>query len=303
MKVRSPKTILVTLFLLLCLPGFIIFGLHGNNSTSANDKQEHGVYKIKLPPKSLDQYYQKQPSDFLMAMFGVLGPMGAMETHLKDGNMDKAKENFAAFKTEYYKLSKMVPEWEKHFPSEPMDNLEKALDSRDYGKIDPAIQGVGKTCADCHQEHRPEVWYKYQWKDFETIKIPDPVSGKSLGFEEYMFGLHHSFAETSTYLSEEKAGGKFDRTIAALSNLQKRVEGLNEGCKECHGKEDKRKYFTSSDVIDLLSMAGNELKKTQPNMDKVAKGVQGAGMESCYKCHLVHIPAANIHRAWGKEVK
>ena len=303
MRERSPKTILVTLFFLFCLSGFLIFGLHGYNSTYANEKHAPGVYEIKLPPKSLDQYYQKAPSDYLMAMFGVLGPMGAMETYLKDGEIDKAKEFFVAFKTEYIKLSKMVPEWTKHFPSEPMDNLEKALNSRDYQKIDPAVQGVGKTCAACHQEHRPEVWYKYSWKNVEEINIPDPVSGKQLGYEEYMFGLHHSFSEIGTYLSEEKAGGKFEKTVVALKNLQKRVEGLNESCKECHGKEDKRKYYTSSDVVDLLVKAGDELTKTQPNTENVIKVVQQAGMESCYKCHLVHIPATNIHRAWGKEVK
>ena len=71
-----------------------------------------------------------------------------------------------AFKTEYFKLSKMVPEWSKHFPSEPMDNLEKVIDSGDPVKIQPAVQGVGKTCAACHQEHLPAVWYKYHWKDF-----------------------------------------------------------------------------------------------------------------------------------------
>jgi hypothetical protein len=115
-----------------------------------------------------------------------------------------------------------------------LDILEKALDSRDYGKIDPAIRGVGKTCAECHQEHRLEVWYKYHWKDFETIKIPDPVSNKLLGFIEYMFGLHHSYSAANTYLSEEKAGGKFNKTIEALYDLQKRVEALNVGCRNVH---------------------------------------------------------------------
>jgi len=284
------------------MSGFLILGLHGYNSTSANDKHEHGVYEIKLPPKSLDQYYQKEPSDYLMAMFGILGPMGGMETHLKDGNMDKAKEYFVAFKAEYFKLSKMVPEWSDHFPSEPIENLEKALDSGDSAKIESAMPGVGRTCAKCHQEHIPEVWYKYQWKDSEKMTIADPVSGKSIGWVDYMFGLHHSFSEINTYLSEEKAGGKFGKTIAALNNLQKRVEGLNEGCKECHGKDDKRKYYTSSDILDLLSKAGDELNQTQPNIENVVKRLQGVGMESCYKCHLVHIPAATIHRAWGEEV-
>jgi hypothetical protein len=303
MKGQVPKTILKTLFFLFCTSGLLILGLHGYNSTSANDKHEHGVYEIKLPPKSLDQYYQKEPSDYLMAMFGILGPMGGMETHLKDGNMDKAKEYFVAFKSEYFKQSKMVPEWSDHYPSEPLENLEKALDSGDSVKIEAAIQSVGMTCAKCHQEHRPEVWYKYHWKDSEKMTIADPVSGKSIGWLDYMFGLHHSFSATNTYLSEEKADGKFGKTIAALNNLQKRVEGLNEGCKECHGKEDKRKYYTNSDILDLLSKAGDELNQTQPNIENVVKRLQGVGMESCYKCHVAHIPAATIQRTWRKEVK
>ena len=296
-----PKAIVVPILFLFSLAGFLIFGLPGYNSTSAHEENERRVYEIKLPPKSLDQYYQKDPSDFLMAMFGVLGPMGAMETHLKDGNLDKAKKYFAAFKAEYYKISKMVPEWSKHFPSEPMEKLEDALNSGEPMKIQSAAQGVGKTCADCHQEHLPEVWYKYHWKDFGTIKVPDPVSGKLLSFVEYMFGLHHSFSATNTYLSEEKADGKFVKTIEALTDLKYRVDALNVGCKECHGKDDKRKYFTSSDVIDQLSVAGYELETKQPNIDEVNKRLQGVGFESCHKCHLVHVPAATIHRAWGKE--
>ena len=303
MQKRTPRTILVILFVLFCMTGFLIFGLHGYNSTSANDKQKNGVYEVKLPPKSLDQYYQKEPSDWLMGMFGLVGPMGAMETHLKYGNMDKAKEYFAAFKAEYFKMSKMVPEWSDHFPSKPIENLETALDSVDSNRINLGIQDVGKTCATCHQEHLPAVWYKYHWKDFAKIKIPDPITVKLRGFVEYMFGLHHSYSATMTFLAEEKAGGKFNKTIEALFDLEKRVEALNVGCQECHGKEDKRKYYTSSDVIDLLSTARYELQKTPPNIEDANKELLIAGMESCYKCHLVHVPAANIHRAWGKEVK
>lgn len=118
-----------------------------------------------------------------------------------------------------------------------------------------------------------------------------------------MYELENSFFATNTYLSEEKAEGKFDKTKAALNNFQKMVEGLNEGCKECHGKDDKRKYYTSSDVLNLLSKVADELNETQPDIENVSKTLNRAGIESCYKCHLVHIPAANIHRAWGEEEK
>ena len=198
---------------------------------------------------------------------------------------------------QYFKISKLVPEWSEHFPAEPMENLEIALDSGDSKKINSAIQGVGKTCAECHQKHLPEVWYKYHWKDFETIKIPDPLTNKLLGFVEYMFGLHHSFSAANTYLAEEKAGGKFNKTIEALYDLEKRVEALNVGCKECHGKEDKRKYFTSPDILDLISIARYEIQKNQPNIEEVNKRLQATGMESCYKCHLVPYlqPASTVH--------
>ena len=299
MKERTYKTILQFFFFLFFLSLFLIFGIHGYNLTTANEQHEHDVYKMKLPPKSLDQYYKKEPSDYLMAMFSILGPMGGMGTHLKDGNMVKAREYFSVFKTEYVKLSKMVPEWSNHFPSEPLDNLEKALEGGASAKIAIAMDGVEKTCANCHQEHRPEVWYKYHWKDYDKITIVDPASGKSLSLEDYMHGLNSAFAATNTYLSEEKAEGKYDKTKAALNNFQQMVKGLNEGCKECHGKDDKRKYFTSSDVLNLLSKASEELSRTQPNIEYVSKTLQGAGIESCYKCHLVHIPAANVHHAWS----
>jgi hypothetical protein len=60
-------------------------------------------------------------------------------------------------------------------------------------------------------------------------------------------------------------------------------------CQECHGADD-RKYYVDGSVRAMVEDLGKAA--AEPSLEKAGKLVMGIGMESCHKCHLVHMPAA-----------
>lgn len=255
------------------------------------------IYSVELPPKSLDQYYPPQSEEplFLYAMHSIEGPLGGLMTSMMEGKVNKAQKYFESFKTEYEKVSKMVPEWINYFPTAPIEELGEAIESKDGEKIQKSMEHLGGVCSRCHEENRIAVWYKYHWKDFGQVTIEDPVTGDSISWMGYMFAISGSFSSVATYISEKR----FDEAQVALKGFNSRLEKLKTGCKSCH--EAERLYFVSSDIEELLSKAIKGLEAKEPDVGKVFGYLQMVGMESCHKCHLVHIPAATIHRAWAVE--
>jgi cytochrome c556 len=220
---------------------------------------------------------------------------------MQEGEMTKAAAAWEAFKVEYAKVAEMVPEWSDQFPQQPIDDLDQALQSGDPATIGQAMGGLGKVCGDCHHTNMPAVWYNYVYKDVEEINIDDPVGGQPLSFEDYMHGLSGMFSATDTYLKEAETSGDFTKAQEALSGFSQMLEGLKEGCKECHGQQDERRYFVDADIFGLLSQAEAELAKNQPDLAVIGQALQGVGGGSCYPCHVTHLPAAAVKHAWNPE--
>ena len=301
MKPVSIVTILILLVVLGGATAFTLPGVFRSTDTLSGQQQteaEVPTYVVKLPPKSLDQYYppQSEVPEYLFAMFELEGPFGAMGTSLADGNMENAQQYFDAFKEKYAQLSEMVPEWSEYWPSEPLDQLGEALQGTDPAAIGGAMGGVGAVCGKCHHDTRLAVWYRYHWGDLEEVTVDDPVSGETLGWEDYMFALSGSFGAVNTYLAE----GQFDKARDAIGGFQARFDGLQQGCESCH-EEGERPAFVTTEIQELLGGAAEELNQPQPDPGKIAGIMMGAGMESCYECHQVHIPAAVVQHAWAAE--
>jgi hypothetical protein len=302
MKPVSIVTILILLVVLGGATAFTLPGVFGSTDTLSGQPQteaEVPIYEVKLPPKSLDQYYppQTEVPEYLFAMFELEGPFGALGTSLADGNMENAQLYYGGLKEKYAELSEMVPEWsEEYWPSEPLDQLGEALQGTDPAAIGQAMGGVGAVCGRCHHDNRPGVWYRYRWGDFEEVTIDDPVSGETLEWEDYMFALADGFSGTGTYLAE----GRLDKAREAIAGFQARFDGLQQGCESCHG-EGERPAFLTSETKGLLAAAAAELNQEQPDPGKVNELVMEFGMESCYECHVVHQPAAVVQHTWAPE--
>lgn len=261
-----------------------------------------GTFLIVKPPKSMDQYYPDgKPSAWLAAMFAMEGPLGEVGVHLQDKDTTKAKAAFQKFKTEYSKVAKMVPEWSSYFAAKPLADLETALNGVDAAKIGAAMGTMGKVCGSCHTETQPAVWYRYGYKDIETIKITNPLTTKSEDWHAYMTSLAGTFGAVSTYMGDEAAAkAGFTKTKAAVASFKKVFLGLREGCKDCHGKTDTRKYYVSDDVVALITKVETELAKTTPDVAQIGKDLQAVGSQSCYRCHVLHIPAAAAKEEWAE---
>jgi cytochrome c556 len=248
------------------------------------EKAHEPAYIVRKPPASLDQYYppKAEGPQYLFAMFGIEGQFAGMATHIADGDLTKAQEYFKTFEAEYQKVAKMVPEWSVHYwPEKPINDLSAALESGDQQKIGAAMPGLMQACVRCHQETMTAVWARYG-KSMEQV-------------EEFMFPLMGSFAAVSTYSAE----GEFDKARKALEVFQERMDEFSESCASCHDTE--RSYYVSSDVQALLKTAADALEEETPNVEQIVGTMQNVGMESCYKCHKVHIPISNIQKAWAAE--
>ena len=114
MKPMSIVTILIVLVVLGGATAFTLPGVFRSTDTLSGQQQteaEVPTYGVKLPPKSMDQYYppQTEAPEFLFAMFELEGPFGAIGTSLADGNMENAQQYFGGLKEKYAQLSEMIP--------------------------------------------------------------------------------------------------------------------------------------------------------------------------------------------------
>lgn len=282
--------------LIVAIVGSIIF--IQQTSVKGQEKAHNPTYTFQKPPASLDQYYppKTETPQYLLAMFAMDKPLMGMMTHIADGDMAKTQEYFNAFEVEYKKLANMVPEWSLHYWSErPVNSLSAVLKRGDQEEIGAAMYDLMQVCIQCHQETMPAVWVRYR-KNIGQMSIQDPVSSQDMKVGEFMFALAGPFGAVNTYLTE----GQFDKARKSLEDFQKRMDTLSKFCDNCHTTTE-RTYYVSPDVQASLKTASEALNEEKPNVERITGAMQKVGMESCYKCHRVHIPANNIQKAWAAE--
>jgi hypothetical protein len=297
MKKRFSKLSLEIFFALFCISGILILGFHGYNSTSANDKNEHESYKMEQPPKSLDKLYPPQAEEpiLLAEMVKLALFFTSISQDALQGDWENAQVGFDNFKEQIIKLSGMIPEWKEHFRMDLVEELGRAVAQK---KV-PAIMEVSNKkvrstiCGECHDEHRVVVWYRYHWKDFGKITMDDPVLQKTLSFYDFMFELEGSLLGISTDMQQGQPGN----AQKTFKDFTARVETLKKACNECHDpNEGEKKYYISPDVMGVITDFGVEISKPSPATEKVDALFMGIGMEMCYECHQVHLPAGYIQR-------
>lgn len=237
-------------------------------------------------PQSLEQYYEKEPI-FLFNMLELAETMMGIVTNFQQKDADNAKKSFENFSQLYTKTSNMVPEWNKYFDTDAVNNLGNALDNGNPEKVFGALDKVGKTCRECHNNERVKVWAKYYWKDFRTINIntvnpQEPELPWAVAKLKY---LAPAFDGTIVNLKEKQqkdAAESWNQFNTMFSNLEKT-------CANCHTESPK--YFVGPDVKSLISRAGQQI--TAGNLDDGLKTMQQIGI-NCYKCHIIHQPAQRL---------
>lgn len=262
----------------------------GQAQEKAKPKQVKGSLKtVSAPlPGSLDTLYPptaKQPI-FLFGMLGLGTNFSGIVADLFEKGPQQAKATFDRFRTQYTEVSKLVPEWKREYPMGPVEELGKAFATEDRGKVMAAYEKVGMVCHNCHVSNMPRVQQKYHWGDFYAIKVKDPLSKEDVDFTRLMQYLDANFAGIS--LNVER--GDKEAAQRQFQGFSARFQAMKETCGNCHDSE--RKYYVDESVQASIDQMGQALNGPSVDPKVVGPLVRRIGMESCFKCHWVHVPAA-----------
>jgi hypothetical protein len=244
-------------------------------------------------PSSLDAYYPPEVPQpvYRFQMIALGNAFTGIISDFLSGDLKNAKTNLAAFKALYDETSRLVPEWRGLFPSEPLAQVEKAFQAA-AGSNDPAplIAGLDKVenaCSSCHHAYMASVHFKYHWKDFEEVMAKDPMTGKNIGFARLMQILNLGFAGSWIDFGQgqqENSGNRFREFNATFQSLK----GT---CEECHGTSE-RQYFVDKGAQAMVEAYGKSLAGGSGNAKMAEAAMMAVGNDICFKCHLVHVPAA-----------
>lgn len=233
-------------------------------------------------PSSLDQYYKTQPPEYLIKKWELAESAQGIIMYFQQGDLVNAKKSFTAFSKEYKDIADMVPEWRKYYDPKPVENLGTALDSGNASAISGAVGGVAENCNKCHTEYMPAVWNHYNWKNFNDVMISTPegqLPWTAAKFKYLVIGFD------GIGLNIEKR----DQTGAQQSfNLFRSMfSNMTAACNSCHATEPR--YYVSEDIQAMISDMGADI--ASGNLSRAEEIRQTIGMESCYRCHVLHVPA------------
>lgn len=239
-------------------------------------------------PESLSNFYPPHAKGpvYLFTMLDMAPIFSGIRSDLMEGDTENVKMNYESFRSKYMASAEMIPEWKADFNLPAVEKLGAAIETGDQGKIVDAFEGVAKACVDCHVMNATAVRDKYYWGDFGTITVSDPVSGQDVSYLQYMFMIESDFSGIGVDLAE----GQKDKALQHIVNFERRYGSLRSSCDGCHNTE--RKYYVDDKITGMISGLKNALQGETVDQKAVGELMQGIGMESCYKCHVVHTPSA-----------
>lgn len=254
---------------------------------------------IGPPPSSLDNLYppKAEAPIYLLKMFELNRSFSGIIIDFSENELEFVNAHYQKFKTQYMEISKLVPEWEKAYPLEPLEELGIVLGSGDQEKVMTAFGKIGKVCHDCHIATMPKVQQKYHWDKFAVISVTDPVTDIEVDFKQLMQHLGTSFEGIVVDLEQ----GQLKNAVKNFEAFNGRFQAMKETCRACH--ETERKYYVDQNLQVLVEKLGATLKSSSPDPKMVGELSQKIGMESCLKCHWVHVPASFTMvrwKEWGK---
>lgn len=274
------------LLIFLVAATVLIYAQQGKSNTKQYSKPQ--AHQELALPGSLDNLFPPKVDQpvFQFMMLEMSTSLTGTLVDLFENDVENALGNFEKFKKQYYEFSKMVPEWSDAFPSEPIDGLNDALATGDQQIIMSSFKKVGKVCHDCHIKNMVPVQQKYHWGDFTAISVEDPVQKINMSFSELMQAIELNFVGINIDLEQQQ----MENAFMHLEGFKARFEVLEETCSACHISE--RHYFVDQSVKTLIDQLEASMNKSPIDPNEIMGLGQKIGYESCFKCHLVHLPAA-----------
>ncbi|NIS59723.1 MAG: hypothetical protein GTO13_03160 [Proteobacteria bacterium] len=269
--------------------GILIFLTFGPGSTTSQSQQTEEIEAIGSSlPSSLDALYPPKAENpvFLINMLSLDTSFWGIVVDLFENDLEYAQANFKKFRTQYVEISKLVPEWEKSYLMGPVEDLGAALETGDRGNAIAAFEEVGKVCHACHITTMPPVQRKYRWGDFSRIRAKDPLTNEEVDFPELKRNLAANFAG----ISVDTEQGQRKNAQKQFQGFIARFQALKETCGNCHDTE--RKAYVDESLQGLIDQLEQALSGSSVDPNTVERLKKGIGMESCLRCHLVHIPPA-----------
>jgi cytochrome c556 len=245
------------------------------------------IIAAELPPMLDSLYPPATPMPvYLIKMHELATPMSAIASNVMEGDLPNAQMHLTTFRQKYIEIGALVPEWSAKFPNAPVDDLAAALEVGSPDRIMPAIGAVGAVCADCHHESMAAAQHRYHWDDFSRINVGDPLSGQDMSFAQFMMAIESDMSGIGIDAQE----GQLENAHQHAKGLKARMSALRDACVACH--ETERHYYVDASILSALDSVNAAIAATPPRMQQVQESLMQVGQESCFKCHLVHIPAA-----------
>ena len=147
------------------------------------------------------------------------------------------------------------------------------------------IGKLGEGCAKCHTDKMPQVWNKYNWNDFGklTLKTPNPAEPVLPFPAAKIKYLAAGFDGIGVNIKNNNQKGAQE----SFGLFKTMFDNMNSTCSSCH--VSPRTYYVSADIQAMIKLMGEKINSGNRSE---AEGLRmGIGMESCYKCHVLHMPA------------
>lgn len=283
----------------IVLIALLAFGCDNSQGERIAQLEKENAVLLKIagpPPTVLDSLYPPlAPAPlYRIRMQELSGPFAGFVLKIMEGDRGAARAMFNAFREQYVLISELVPEWKGDYPVEPLDELDALIEGGEVDVIMEAFQKVGDVCHQCHLTQMPKVQQKYHWDEFSLISLTDPLSNRDLEFKQYMMSMELSFGG----MMGEIQTGNVDGIVGHLENFRKYMNTLKQGCTACHNSE--RKYYVDENVFGYVDNLEEVVRAEVPDMNAAFQIVQLIGDEMCFKCHLVHVPAAYARPVWDE---
>jgi cytochrome c556 len=253
------------------------------DSDNNGDSNNKVTSEDKALPSSLDEYYASYPSEYLIEMYKLGESMTGISVNIQQGDMENAAGSFKTFSEIYKNNTGLVPEWEKYYNQETVQQIGTALDSGDIPGVFAALEEVGNTCSECHLNTMPAVFDKYYWRDFTVVNIDTPVG--AMPFKQgKMRYLLAGFDGIGLNIKEADQPG----ALQSYNLFKPMFDNMTVSCLSCH--ESVPLYYVGNETRALIDDMGEKIKAGDPVNLSAAEGIRQVIGVSCHKCHVIHIP-------------